>query len=165
MTTALHPLQDAPARIDVKVTRLPHGKSLSLPHYATAQSAGADLLAAVDRPVELAPGTFELIPTGVAMALPEGYEAQVRPRSGLAAKHGVTVLNSPGTIDADYRGEVKVILINHGKQPFTIEHGMRIAQLVIAPVTQLHWVETTSLDETERGEGGFGSTGIHSVTP
>lgn len=145
--------------ISVPVQRLPHGADLALPAYATADAAGADLLAAVDEPVTLSPGAFQIIPTGIAMALPAGYEAQVRPRSGLAAKHGVTVLNSPGTIDADYRGEVGVILINHGAEPFVVERGMRIAQMVIAPVNTVAWQEVPDLEASERGSGGFGSTG------
>ena len=145
--------------IAVAVQRLPHGADLALPAYATEDAAGADLLAAVDAPVTLAPGAFQIIPTGIAMALPKGFEAQVRPRSGLAAKHGVTVLNSPGTIDADYRGEVGVILINHGPNDFVIERGMRIAQLVIAPVNTAEWLDRLSLDDSDRGSGGFGSTG------
>jgi len=145
--------------IDVKVTQLDHGKDLPLPHYATEQSAGMDLMAAIAENITLAPGETKLVETGLAVALPAGYEAQVRPRSGLAAKHGVTVLNSPGTVDADYRGEVKVILINHGQAPFEIERGMRIAQMIIAPVTQAVWQAVESLDETTRGAGGFGSTG------
>ena len=130
-----------------------------LPQFETAQSAGMDIRANIDAPITLQPGDFTLIPTGIKMALPKGYEAQVRPRSGLAYKHGVTVLNSPGTIDADYRGDIGVILINHGKQAFVIEDGMRIAQLVIAEYTQFDWNEVTNLDETARGAGGFGSTG------
>ena len=130
-----------------------------LPQFETAQSAGMDIRANIDSPITLQPGDFTLIPTGIKMALPEGYEAQVRPRSGLAYKHGVTVLNSPGTIDADYRGDVGVILINHGKQAFVVEDGMRIAQLVIAQYTQFDRNEVTNLDETARGAGGFGSTG------
>ncbi|MRG71743.1 dUTP diphosphatase [Alphaproteobacteria bacterium HT1-32] len=144
---------------NIRVTRLPHGADLDLPAYATAQSAGMDLLAAISEPKTLQPGGRAIIPTGLAIALEPDFEAQVRPRSGLAAKNGVTVLNSPGTIDADYRGEVGVILINHGDQAFTIERGMRIAQMVIAPVTQARWQEVASLDETARGAGGFGSTG------
>ncbi len=144
---------------NIRVTRLPHGADLDLPAYATAQSAGMDLLAAISEPKTLQPGGRAIIPTGLAIALEPDFEAQVRPRSGLAAKNGVTVLNSPGTIDADYRGEVGVILINHGDQVFTIERGMRIAQMVIAPVTQARWQEVASLDETARGAGGFGSTG------
>jgi len=146
-------------RVSVAVQRLPHGADLALPSYATADAAGADLLAAVGAPVTLTPGAFQVIPTGIAMALPKGFEAQVRPRSGLAAKHGVTVLNSPGTIDADYRGEVGVILINHGAEDFIIERGMRIAQLVIATVSAAQWLDSQSLDESDRGSGGFGSTG------
>jgi dUTP pyrophosphatase len=144
----------------VKITQLPHAQGLNLPKYATEQSAGVDLEAAVDAPVTLKPGERTLVPTGLAMALPEGYEAQVRPRSGLAAKNGVTVLNSPGTIDADYRGEVKVILANLGNDPFTIERGMRIAQMVIAAYTRVTFQAVDKLDETARGEGGFGSTGV-----
>ncbi|NQV43507.1 MAG: dUTP diphosphatase [Rhodospirillales bacterium] len=145
--------------VAVAVQRLPHGADLALPSYATEAAAGADLLAAVDAPVTLTPGAFQIIPTGIAMALPKGFEAQVRPRSGLAAKHGVTVLNSPGTIDSDYRGEVGVILINHGPEDFVIERGMRIAQLVIAPVSIAEWHDSLSLDDSDRGSGGFGSTG------
>lgn len=145
--------------LSIHVTRLPHGQNLPLPKYETEQSAGMDLMAAIDAPIELKPLARTLVPTGLAMALPKGYEAQVRPRSGLAAKNGVSVLNSPGTIDADYRGEVKVILVNLSDTPFTIEPGMRVAQMVIAPVTQGHWVEVETLDETARGAGGFGSTG------
>ena len=148
--------------VSVPVTRLPHGADLPLPAYATPDSAGMDLLAAVDDLLSLAPGERGLVPTGLAIALPAGYEAQVRPRSGLALKHGVTVLNSPGTIDADYRGEVKVILANLGGEDFTITRGMRIAQMVVAPVTRLAWQEVRSEDElpdSERGAGGFGSTG------
>ena len=144
----------------VSVQRLPHGGDLPLPAYATAQSAGLDLMAAVASDVSLAPGARQLIPTGLAIALPPGFEAQVRPRSGLALKHGITVLNSPGTIDADYRGEVQVLLINHGNQPFVIRRGDRIAQMVVAPVTQISWNIVERLDETERGSGGYGSTGI-----
>jgi dUTP pyrophosphatase len=145
---------------DVAVSRLPHGADLALPAYATPGSAGLDLLAAISDDISLAPGSRVLIPTGLAIALPEGYEAQVRPRSGLALKNGVTVLNSPGTIDADYRGEIGVILINHGDAPFVVTRGMRIAQLIVAPVTQLSWVETTELPTTTRGTGGYGSTGM-----
>lgn len=144
-------------RVDVK--RLPHGSDLPLPAYATAQSAGLDLMAAVDADVTLAPGERAVVPTGLAIALPPGYEAQVRPRSGLALKNGVTVLNSPGTVDADYRGEVGVILANLGAEPFTVSRGMRIAQMVVAPVTQLAWNEVDDLSDSERGAGGFGSTG------
>ncbi|HEY3146911.1 MAG TPA: dUTP diphosphatase [Dongiaceae bacterium] len=147
----------------VSVQRLPHGADLPLPAYATAQSAGLDLVAAVGNDVTLAPGARQLIPTGLAIALPAGFEAQVRPRSGLALKHGITVLNAPGTIDADYRGEVQVLLINHGNQPFVIRRGDRIAQMVVAPVTQITWNVVERLDETERGSGGYGSTGIAAV--
>lgn len=145
---------------DVAVSRLPHGADLALPAYATPGSAGLDLLAAISDDISLAPGSRVLMPTGLAIALPEGYEAQVRPRSGLALKNGVTVLNSPGTIDADYRGEIGVILINHGDAPFVVTRGMRIAQLIVAPVTQLSWVETAELPTTTRGTGGYGSTGM-----
>lgn len=146
-------------QVEIAVTRLPHNTDLPLPAYETAQSAGMDLAAAIDTPVRLAPGERAMVPTGLAIALPAGYEAQVRPRSGLAAKNGVTVLNTPGTVDADYRGEVKVILINLGPDPFEIERGMRIAQMVIAPVTQARFTEVETLTETARGAGGFGSTG------
>ena len=145
--------------VPVTIQRLPHGAGLPLPAPATAASAGADLLAAVGEPVTLMPGQRVLVPTGIAIALPQGYEAQVRPRSGLAAEHGVTLLNSPGTIDADYRGEIGVLLINHGAAPFKITRGMRVAQLVIAPVSRARWREADTLEETTRGAGGFGSTG------
>lgn len=147
--------------IAVRLQRLPHGADLPLPAYETAGSAGMDLRAAVpeDVPVTLAPGARALVPTGLKIALPPGHEAQVRPRSGLALKHGVTCLNSPGTIDADYRGEVGVILINHGSDPFVVRRGERIAQMVVAPVLQVALVEAEALDETARGAGGFGSTG------
>ncbi|HEX3887984.1 MAG TPA: dUTP diphosphatase [Phenylobacterium sp.] len=145
----------------VPITRLPHGEGLPLPAYETAQAAGMDLRAAVpeDEPLVLKPGSRFPVPTGLAFALPPGFEGQVRPRSGLAFKHGVTCLNSPGTVDADYRGEVKVILINLGEEDFTIRRGERIAQLIVAPVVQAVWTEVESLDETVRGAGGFGSTG------
>ena len=145
--------------IAVAIKQLPHGVDLPLPQYATAASAGMDLLAAIDDQIELAPGARLAVPAGIAIALPEVFEAQVRPRSGLALKHGVTVLNSPGTVDADYRGEIKVILINLGRENFRIERGMRIAQLVIAPVAAADWVVTDALPESERAAGGFGSTG------
>jgi len=147
--------------IRVPVTRLPHGAGLALPEYATELSAGLDLLAAVpeEAPLVIAPGQRAAVPTGLAMALPAGFEAQVRPRSGLALKHGVTVLNTPGTIDADYRGEVKVILINHGDAAFTVSRGLRIAQMLVAPVTRVDWMPVDSVAETARGAGGFGSTG------
>ena len=143
----------------VQIQTLPHGEGLELPFYASAQAAGADIRAAIDEDVVLQPGEHKLIKTGFAMALADGYEAQIRPRSGLAYKHGITVLNSPGTIDADYRGEVGVILINHGKEPFTITRGERIAQMVIAQFVQADFSEVTELSETVRGEGGFGSSG------
>jgi dUTP pyrophosphatase len=149
----------APIRIDVH--QLPHGEGLALPAYQTAHAAGLDLLAALptDAPLVLAPGRHAMVPTGLTIALPEGYEAQVRPRSGLAAKHGVTVLNAPGTIDADYRGEIAVLLINHGSEPFTIRRGERIAQMVIAAVVRADFVSVAALSSTDRGGGGFGSTG------
>jgi len=146
--------------IPVSIKRLPHGADLPLPAYETAHAAGLDLPAAVEADLVLQPGAKAMVPTGLAIALPEDYEAQVRPRSGLAAKHAVTVLNSPGTIDADYRGEIKVILINHGPDPFTITRGMRIAQMVVAPVVRAQWIDCEDLPETARGEGGFGSTGL-----
>ena len=147
--------------VTVRVAPLPHFEGLALPAYETADAAGMDLRAAVpdDAPMTLKPGERAMVPTGLTIALPPRHEAQVRPRSGLAAKHGVTCLNSPGTIDADYRGEVKVILINHGQEPFVIKRGERIAQIVIAPVTRAELSIVTTLDETQRGAGGFGSTG------
>jgi len=147
--------------IDVAITRLPHAEGLDLPAYETSASAGMDLRAAVpaNGPVTLAPGARSLVDTGLKIALPEGYEGQVRPRSGLAHRHGVTVLNSPGTIDADYRGEVKVLLVNHGQETFTIERGMRIAQLVVAEHARVEWIRQEALEATVRGPGGFGSTG------
>lgn len=148
--------------ITISVTPLPHMEGLPLPHYATKDSAGMDLLAAITEDKILACGERALIPTGLAFALPSGFEAQIRPRSGLALKNGITCLNTPGTIDADYRGEVGVILINLGQEPFTITRGMRIAQMVVAPVTQGAWQVVASLENTERGEGGFGSTGTQS---
>jgi len=147
------------SEVKVAVKRLDHGKDLALPRYESEGAAGLDLMAAIDKPFDLAPGATAMVPTGLSIALPQHFEAQIRPRSGLAAKHGVTVLNSPGTVDADYRGEVKVILINHGKSPLTIERGMRIAQMVVAPVSRLEWHETEALPDTVRGAGGFGSTG------
>jgi dUTP pyrophosphatase len=145
--------------IAVELQVLPHGQGLPLPSYATAGSAGVDLAAAIEAALVLAPGERRKIPTGIALALPEGWEGQVRPRSGLALRHGVTVLNSPGTIDADYRGEIEVILANLGSAPVTISRGERIAQLVIAPVTRAEWQVTADLPRTRRGAGGFGSTG------
>lgn len=148
-------------KIAIEVTALPHFEGLALPAYETELSAGMDIRAALPEgePVVLAPGARYLTPTGIAIALPAGYEAQMRPRSGLALKHGITCLNSPGTIDADYRGELKVILVNLGQEPFVIKRGERIAQIVIAPVTQGEWVLVETLSETARGAGGFGSTG------
>jgi dUTP pyrophosphatase len=147
--------------IQVQIMRLPHGADLPLPAYQSEHAAGIDLYAGVptDNPVVLAPGEHATIPTGITVALPAGTEGQVRPRSGLAAHHGVTVLNAPGTIDADYRGEVMVALINHGVEPFMLKRGMRIAQLVVAPVLRAIVSEAEHLDETDRGVGGFGSTG------
>ena len=147
--------------ITIDVQQLPHGAGLPLPAYQTAQAAGLDLLAAVpeDAPLVLESGKYALVPTALTIALPAGYEAQVRPRSGLAAKHGVTVLNAPGTIDADYRGEIGVLLINHGAKAFTIQRGERIAQMVIAAVVRAELVTVAALGETDRGAGGFGSTG------
>jgi dUTP pyrophosphatase len=147
--------------VRVDVCQLPHGHGLALPAYQTAHAAGLDLLAAVpeDAPLVLLPGQHAMVPTGLTIALPDGYEAQVRPRSGLAAKHGVTVLNAPGTVDADYRGEINVLLINHGTEPFTIRRGERIAQMVIASVARAEFVPTVQLSATDRGSGGFGSTG------
>jgi dUTP pyrophosphatase len=151
--------------LTVRIMRLPHGADLPLPSYHSAAAAGMDLLAAVpaDAPLTIAPGRHAAVPTGIAIALPAGTEAQVRPRSGLARDHGVTVLNAPGTIDADYRGEIQVLLINHGTQPFAVTRGLRVAQLVIAPVSRLALREVTELGETGRGAGGFGSTGTGSV--
>lgn len=145
--------------IPVQVKRLPHGEGLPLPAYATAGAAGMDVVAAED--VTIACGARHAVATGLALAIPEGYEIQVRPRSGLALKHGITVPNTPGTIDSDYRGELKVILINHGSEPFVIQRGDRVAQLVLAPVVQAVWDEVAELGATTRGEGGFGSTGGH----
>jgi dUTP pyrophosphatase len=147
--------------VEILVQRLPHAKDLPLPSYQSASAAGFDLLAAVPSaaPVTITPGARALVPTGIAIALAAGYEAQVRPRSGLAARHGLTVLNAPGTIDADYRGEIQVLLINLGEEPVTLTRGMRIAQMVIAPVVRAHIAEAASLDQTTRGSGGFGSTG------
>jgi len=149
------------SNVKIDLRQLPHGDGLALPAYQSALAAGLDLLAAVpeDAPMILAPGQYALVPTGLTIALPPGYEAQVRPRSGLAAKHGVTVLNSPGTVDADYRGEISVLLINHGATPFTIRRGERIAQMVIAAMVQAELVPVISLSATDRGSGGFGSTG------
>lgn len=145
--------------VNVEVKRLPHGSGLPLPAYATSGSAGMDVVSAEE--VTIAPGARHAVATGLALAIPAGYEIQVRPRSGLALKHGITVPNTPGTIDSDYRGELKVILINHDAEPFIIARGDRVAQLVLAPVVQAAWDEVAELDATERGEGGFGSTGGH----
>lgn len=146
--------------VDVRIKPLDNYEGLELPAYETAQSAGMDLRAAVTEDVTIPPGEWRLIPVGIAIALPAGFEAQVRPRSGLAAKHGISCVNTPGTIDADYRGELKVNLINHGKVDFNVKRGDRIAQMIIAPVTQAVWQVAETLDETERGTGGFGSTGV-----
>lgn len=147
------------ADVPVRIMRLTHGQGLDLPAYATDGAAGMDVVAAED--VTLAPGACHAVATGLSVAIPDGYEIQVRPRSGLALKHGISVPNTPGTIDSDYRGEVKVILINHGTEPFAIQRGDRVAQLVLAPVTRAAWQEVAELDETARGAGGFGSTGGH----
>mgnify|MGYP002629611768 CR=1 FL=1 len=147
-------------KLDISIQRLANLDGLGLPQYATEFSAGADLVAAIDSPVTLQTGDRALIPTGIALAVPAGYEAQVRPRSGLALKHGVTVLNAPGTIDADYRGEVGVILINHGAQPFVVERGMRVAQLIISAVVTATWAIVEHLPDSARADGGFGSTGM-----
>ena len=148
-----------PDRVGVQVKRLPHGEGLDLPAYATPGSAGMDVLAAED--VTIAPGARHAVATGLSVAIPEGYEIQVRPRSGLAFRHGITVPNTPGTIDSDYRGELKVLLINHGPEEFAIARGDRVAQLVLAPITLAAWDEVDELGTTARGEGGFGSTGGH----
>ena len=148
--------------VEVRIVRLPHAADLPLPAYQSAHASGLDLLAAVpeNTPIEIAPGARAMIPTGVAIALPPGNEGQIRPRSGLASRHGVTVLNSPGTIDSDYRGELQVILVNIGAESFVVQRGSRIAQLVIAPIQHVKFVESNSLDTTERDAGGFGSTGL-----
>jgi dUTP pyrophosphatase len=146
--------------VEIEVVRLAHARDLALPDYATAAAAGADLLAAIDQDIELAPLERKIVPTGISIALPVGFEAQVRPRSGLAAKNGVTIVNSPGTIDADYRGEIGVILVNLSKESFRISRGMRIAQLVVARHARAVWREVSELDRTARGAGGFGSTGV-----
>ena len=145
--------------IEIPIIRLPHGRDLPLPSYQSAQAAGLDLLAAIASPVTLAPGERRLIPTGIAVALPDGHEAQIRPRSGLATRHGISLVNSPGTIDADYRGEIQVLLINLGAEPVVIDRGMRIAQMVVAPVSRAQWREVATLPDSGRGAGGFGSTG------
>jgi dUTP pyrophosphatase len=150
------------SQITAQLMQLPHGQDLPLPSYETSEAAGMDLRAAVpeDAPLTLKPGARELVPTGFAMAIPTGFEAQIRPRSGLALKHGLSLVNAPGTIDSDYRGEIKIILINQGDEDFEISRGMRIAQMVIAPVLQVAIEPVTSLDDTARGAGGFGSTGL-----
>ena len=153
------PRTDILAAPTVSVKRLPHSADLDLPRYETALAAGADVRAALDAPITLKPGERFMVPTGIAIALPPGWEAQMRPRSGLAAKHGISCVNAPGTIDADYRGELKVILINHGRDDFVINRGDRIGQMVFAPVFQATFEEVSELDDTERGSGGFGSTG------
>ncbi|MDP3905879.1 dUTP diphosphatase [Novosphingobium sp.] len=150
-------MHSLPPPVPIRVKRLPHGEGLDLPAYATAGAAGMDVVSAED--VTIAPAARHAVATGLALGIPAGYEVQVRPRSGLALKHGITVPNTPGTIDSDYRGELKVILINHGADAFEIRRGDRVAQLVLAPVTQGSWLEVSELDETARGEGGFGSTG------
>jgi len=147
------------AMIEVKIRRLPGNTDVPLPAYQSQDAVGMDLHAAVAEPVTVAPGAVAGIPCGFAMALPPGYEAQVRPRSGLAAKHAISLANPPGTIDPDYRGEVKVLLINHGKEPFVVTRGMRIAQMVVMPVPRVSWAEVSELPATARGEGGFGHTG------
>lgn len=146
--------------VTVPIERLAHGRELPLPAYATSGSAGLDLMAAIATAIDLAPGARDLVPAGITLSLPAGYEAQVRPRSGLALKHGITVLNSPGTIDSDYRGEIKVLLVNHGQDAFRVEPGMRIAQLVVAPVVRIAWAEDAAQPASERGAGGYGSTGV-----
>lgn len=147
-------------KLNVPLLQLPHGADLPLPAYATTHSAGVDLMAAIDGELVLKPMQRLLVPTGIALALPDNYEAQIRPRSGLAYKHGISLVNTPGTIDADYRGEIKVLLINLGQEDFVITRGMRIAQMVVAPVTQVSFETVDSLDETARSDGGFGSTGV-----
>lgn len=146
-------------KIDVKITRL-HSDDLDLPRYMSEKAAGMDLFAAVDKTVVIAPGEIKAISTGIAIHLPDGYEAQIRPRSGLAFKKGISIPNSPGTIDADYRGEIKVALINHGKEDFVINRGERIAQMVVAPVVQVVWEQVDDLEDTKRSAGGFGHTGV-----
>lgn len=163
MMDTIAPSSLAGGRVKIGVRRLEHGANLPLPQHATPSSAGVDLQAAVAQDLTLAPSHRALVPTGIAIELPAGFEAQVRPRSGLANKHGVTVLNAPGTIDADYRGEVCVLLINHGTVPFIIKRGMRIAQMVVAPVSFVNWHESQDLNPSERGTGGFGSTGTTSL--
>jgi dUTP pyrophosphatase len=148
------------ASVPIRVRRLPHGEGLDLPGYATDGSAAADVRAAVTDPVAIAPGAIAMIPTGLVLEIPHGWEVQIRPRSGLAAKHGVTLPNAPATIDSDYRGEISVALVNHGREPFVVERGMRIAQMLPAPVTRIAWEESDALSETARGAGGFGHSGV-----
>jgi dUTP pyrophosphatase len=147
-------------QLTIPLVQLPHGKDLPLPEYATSQSAGVDLMAAIDSDMVLKPLQRALVPTGIAIALPANFEAQIRPRSGLALKHGISLVNTPGTIDADYRGEIKVLVINLGQEDFVVTRGMRIAQMVVAPVIQVGFASVDSLDETARSDGGFGSTGV-----
>ncbi len=154
-----------PTPIPIEVVRLPHAEGLPLPGYATAGAAGMDLLAAVAAPLTIAPGGRALVPTGLRVALPPGFELQVRPRSGLALRHGIVLPNSPGTIDEDYRGELQVIVMNAGEAPFVVERGMRIAQAIVSPVARAAWVEVETLAGTARGAGGFGSTGTHGDKP
>lgn len=148
-------------KTEVRIKILPNGGGLELPEYKTSLSAGMDLRAAINTEIILAPGAYQLIPAGIAIELPAGLEAQIRPRSGLAINHGISILNTPGTIDADYRGEIKICLINFSKEPFVIKRGERIAQMVIAKTYQINWLASEELSETERNEGGFGSTGVH----
>jgi dUTP pyrophosphatase len=150
--------------VKVHVERLPHSEGLPLPSYATEGAVGLDVFAAVERPVKLWPNQRHLVPTGLKVAIPEGFELQVRPRSGLALKHGITIPNTPGTIDSDYRGEVQIIVMNVGTEPFTIRRGDRIAQLILAPVSKVEWEEVVQVSDTERGEGGFGHTGLNEST-
>ncbi len=149
-------------RVEVKISLLPHGQDLGLPLYASLSAAGLDLMAAIEAEIEIEPFARALVPAGFAMALPPGYEGQIRPRSGLAYRQGLSVLNAPGTIDSDYRGEVKILLVNFGDQPIKIKRGDRIAQLIVAPVSRVSWVEEGALDQTARGDGGLGSTGLGS---
>jgi dUTP pyrophosphatase len=146
--------------VAIEIVRLPHGHDLPLPNYATVASAGADLLAAIDQDIELGPLERKIVPTGISIALPVGFEGQVRPRSGLALKNGITVVNAPGTVDADYRGEIGVLLVNLSREPFRITRGMRIAQLIVSRHARAVWREVSQLDQTARGAGGFGSTGV-----
>jgi len=146
--------------MNVLITRLPHGAGLPLPSYQSASASGLDVHAAIPRELTVEPGRFATVPCGIALAVPDGFEAQIRPRSGLAADHGISVLNAPGTIDADYRGEIKVLLVNHGTMPFCVQRGMRIAQIVIAPVIRVTWSEVSELPRTQRGDAGYGHSGV-----